>query len=101
MEIEMRMFSLKNAQIKPWCIQVGTAQTWIAPSAGYLCVTRGRLWASCDAACGPALDHVLLTGDRLLLSAGQRVVLEPWAYEAQTDVALDWQMFNETAPSRF
>ena len=84
-----------------WRIQAGKAQTWVAPSRGYLCVAQGRAWVSCDVPNGPALDHVLLAGDRLLLQAGQRAVLEPWARDAETDVALIWQPFSAAVPSKF
>jgi hypothetical protein len=85
----MRMMSLKFPSFH-WCLQAGTAQTWVAPSAGRLCVVRGRVWASCDALRAPATDHILQAGDGVVMFAGQRVVLEPWARDAHDEAWLRW-----------
>ncbi|WP_310625613.1 DUF2917 domain-containing protein [Limnohabitans sp.] len=73
-----------NAATNPWHIDTGTAQTWVAPSAGHVHVVRGRVWASCDAPSGPAKDHMLLAGERL------RVVLASWARTVDDEAWLSW-----------
>ena len=60
-------------------LAAGRAASLRADGAGVLRVTRGRLWVTRDATRHRATeDLVLAPGDTLALSAGERVVMEPW-----------------------
>lgn len=83
-----RIFS--DDMTNPWCLQAGTAQTWVAPCSGRLVVMRGRVWVSCDAPSGQASDHILGAHEALQMSAGQRIVIESWAIPTTADAWLRW-----------
>jgi hypothetical protein len=79
---------LPNAPQLPgtWKLTAGRAITLQPREAGMLRVAHGRVWATFDGPhAGPRNDlgdHVLGAGERLVLRADQRVVIEAWSGES-------------------
>jgi hypothetical protein len=69
-----------------WKLVPGRAITLQPREAGMLRVAHGRVWATLDGPhAGPRNDlgdHVLGAGERLVLRADQRVVIEAWTGES-------------------
>ena len=62
-----------------WQLAAGQAMSRRARSDSVLCVRQGRIWVTRDAtAHHGSEDLVLAPGETLAVSAGQRVVMEPW-----------------------
>ena len=62
-----------------WQLAAGQAMSLTARGASVLRVRQGRIWITCDAtARHGSEDLVLAPGETLAVSAGQRVVMEPW-----------------------
>nr|WP_315463522.1 DUF2917 domain-containing protein [uncultured Rhodoferax sp.] len=78
----------------PWTLPQGRALTLKPRTAGVLRVLSGRAWATFDVSRHTPLtetgDHVVARGHDLQLRAGQRVVVEAWAYQGQDGIALQW-----------
>ena len=71
-----------------WKLSTGHAVTLQDAHAAVLRITHGRVWATVDGPhAGPANnqgDVVMQAGQRLTVSAGQRVVIEPWRAKSPT-----------------
>jgi hypothetical protein len=69
-----------------WKLAAGRAITLAPREAGVLRVAHGRVWATFDGPhAGPRNnlgDHILGAGERLLLRADQRLVIEGWMGES-------------------
>jgi len=62
-----------------WQLAAGQAMSLRARGDSVLCVRQGRLWVTRDATADRGSeDLVLAPGEMLAVSAGQRVVMEPW-----------------------
>lgn len=61
-----------------------------AHQGGWLAVEQGQVWITLD---GGGLDHVLGSGERFWLAAGQGIVAEPW--RAGEAVRLGWRQPSE------
>lgn len=93
------IFQLPSAHTEPavagrWQLTAGRAISLRARQAGMLRMTQGRVWATVD---GPRLgagnesgDHFLQPGQRLLVGAGQHLVLEPWPDSGEVPVYFEW-----------
>ncbi len=84
--LESPLFTPKTACAEPagsWKLGADRAMTLHCHQAATLRVTQGRLWATVDGphqgAANNLGDVVLNSGERLHLSAGQRVVIESWS----------------------
>ncbi|MDH4449428.1 MAG: DUF2917 domain-containing protein [Rhodoferax sp.] len=73
-----------------WTLSQGRAVTLKPRAAGMLRVTRGRAWVTLDVSRHSPLsetgDHFVTLGHDLPLRAGQRVVVEAWAYRGQDGI---------------
>lgn len=62
--------------------------------AGVLRITQGRVWATLDGpqqgAGNESGDHFLQPGQRLLVGAGQHLVLEPWPDSGEVPACFEW-----------
>jgi len=62
-----------------WQLDPGHAMSLKAASASVLRVRQGRVWVTRDAtAHAGSEDIVLAPGESLAVSAGERIVMEPW-----------------------
>lgn len=84
-----------NAGRVGWCLDGRRALSFKAPRGGVLRVERGRIWATADGPhSGPLNDWgdvVLASGGQWHLSAGQRVVIEPWVAQSQDAALISWE----------
>jgi Protein of unknown function (DUF2917) len=62
-----------------WQLEAGHAMSLKATSASLLRIRQGRVWVTRDAtAQWGSEDLVLAPGESLTVTAGQRIVMEPW-----------------------
>lgn len=94
------IFQLPSAHTEPavagrWQLTAGRAISLRARQAGMLRMTQGRVWATLDGpqqgAGNQSGDHFLQPGQRLLVGAGQHLVLEPWPDSGEVPVYFEWQ----------
>jgi hypothetical protein len=78
----------------PWTLPQGRAVTLKPRTPGVLRVVSGRAWATLDVSRHTPItesgDHFVALGHDLQLRAGQRVVVEAWAYKGQDGIQLQW-----------
>ncbi len=89
--------STQSPSISPlstWSLPQGHAVTLKPRTAGVLRVVNGRAWATLEVSrfspLSEAGDHFLAMGHDLRLRAGQRVVVEAWAFKGQAGIQLEW-----------
>lgn len=86
--------SPSTSPLSTWTLPQGRAITIKPRTAGVLRVVSGRAWATLDVSRHTPLtetgDHFVALGHDLQLRAGQRVVVEAWAYKGQDGIQLEW-----------
>lgn len=92
--IELRQLRSGATVPQCWSLAPGHAISLQPAEAGALRIARGQVWATFD---GPHRGHgnelgdlFLQAGQQLGVSAGQRVVFEPWGGDSETPVYFDW-----------
>ncbi|MDP3616632.1 MAG: DUF2917 domain-containing protein [Rhodoferax sp.] len=77
-----------------WQLVAGRAISLRPRQAGVLGITQGRVWATLGSpqrgAGNESGDHFLQRGQRLLVGAGQHLVLEPWREPGEAPVYFEW-----------
>ncbi len=77
-----------------WQLVAGRAISLRPRLAGVLRITQGQVWATLDGpqqgAGNESGDHFLQSGQRLLVGAGQHLVLEPWTESGEAPVYFEW-----------
>jgi hypothetical protein len=71
-----------------WQLGHGRAVSLLPREAGVLRIAHGRVWATLDELTG---DHVLHTGEQLVLKPGQRVVMESMSPAGETSAYFNWE----------
>jgi len=92
--VDVAMGKVALCENTPWTLPQGRAVTCKPRTAGVLRVISGRAWATLDVSRNTPLtetgDHFVALGHDLQLRAGQRVVVEAWAYKGQDGIQLQW-----------
>lgn len=93
------VFQLPSAHTGPavsgrWQLAPGRAISLRPRHVGMLRMTQGRVWATLDGpqqgAGNESGDHFLQPGQRLLVGAGQHLVLEPWREPGAAPACFEW-----------
>ena len=86
-----------------WKLGAGRAITLQPREAGSVRIVHGRVWATYDGPHRGALnelgDHIVGTGERLRLAAGQRLVIESWQDESPAYFSWEPRPLPVRAPS--
>ena len=92
--VDVAMGKVALCENTPWTLPQGRAVTCKPRTTGVLRVISGRAWATLDVSRNTPLtetgDHFVALGHDLQLRAGQRVVVEAWAYKGQDGIQLQW-----------